>query len=149
MSANHRSALRVHTGELIWRTQKTVAASASITYVHWTTIGMRPFASAFAPHSNALTTSIGIVSSADADALLLTAVMRLFTQSTTLRLALAFVLRTQMPVALMDIILIMFPADASVLQKNVQPTNTGIPEFVVASQNIAAAQLVNILTSSH
>jgi hypothetical protein len=110
---------------------------------------MRTFASAFAAHRNALTTSIGIVSSADADALLLTAVMRMFTQFTTLRLALAFVLRTQMPLAMMDIISIMFPADASVLQKNVQPTNTGIPEFVVASQNIAAAQLVNISTSSH
>ena len=34
VSANHRSVLRVHTGESIWRTQKTVAASASITYVH-------------------------------------------------------------------------------------------------------------------
>ena len=149
VSANHRSVLRVHTGESIWRAQKTVAASASITYVHWTTIGMRHFAIAFAPHKNALKTFTGTVSSADADALLLTAVMRMFIQSTTLKLALAFVLRTHLPLAMMTIISTMSLANAFVRQKNARTTNTGTPEFVVASQNTAVAQLVNISTLIH
>ena len=107
---------------------------------------MRHFAIAFAPHRNALKTFTGTVSSADADALLLTAVMRMFFQSTTLKLALAFVLRTHLPLAMMTIISTMSLANAFVRQKNARTTNTGTPEFVVASQNTAVAQLVSTST---
>jgi hypothetical protein len=89
------------------------------------------------------------VSSADAHVLLLTAAMKLFTQSTTLKLALASVLKTHKILAVMATILIMFHVNASVHPMNVLSMNTGTQEPVVASQNTAHVQLVIILTSIH
>jgi len=89
------------------------------------------------------------VSSVDAHVLLLTAAIKLFTQFTTLKLALASVLKTRKILAVLATILTMFHVNASVHPMNVLSMNTGTQELVVASQNTALVQLVTISTSIH
>jgi hypothetical protein len=102
---------------------------------------MKHFAIAFAPHKNVQMNISGTLSSVDADALLKTAAARPITQLMTLRLVLAFVLKTQLNLVQMVIISTMFLANASVLPMNVQITITGIQESATASPSIASAQL--------
>jgi hypothetical protein len=149
VSANQKSVLRLLTGGLTWKNQQNVVASANNTYAQQTTIGMRTLAIASAPQENAQKTSIGTVSSANADALLLIVQMRKFTQLTALRLVLAFVLKTHKTSAALANISTMLNANAYVPLKFAPLTIIGTPELVVASQNTAVAQLVNISTLNH
>jgi len=139
--AKLRSALQIPTGDLILKIKITAAASANLTIAQTINIGMKHFAIAFAPHKNVQMNISGTLSSVDADALLKTAAARPITQLMTLRLVLAFVLKTQLNLVQMVIISTMFLANASVLPMNVQITITGIQESATASPSIASAQL--------
>ena len=110
------------------------------------TIGIKSPATALALLKLVKKLSTGIVRSANVDALLLIAAITLFIKRTTLRLALAFVLKTQITLAKKDGISIMLSANVSVRLKIVTLMNTGTPELVVASQNTALAQLVSTST---
>ena len=110
------------------------------------TIGIKSPATALALPKLVKKISTGIVSSANVDALLLTAAIKLNIRRTTRRLALAFVLKTQPTLAKKDGISIMLTANVSVRPKIVPIMNTGTPELVVASQSTAVAQLVSTST---
>lgn len=145
--AKLRSAQQIPTGDLILKMKTTAAASANLTIAQKINIGMKPFAIAFAPHKNAQINISGTLSSVDADVLHKTAAARPTTQLMTLRLVLAFVLKTQLNHVQITNILIMFLANASVLPTNVQKTITGIQESATASPSIASAQLHSISIS--
>lgn len=109
------------------------------------TIGIKTVAAALVLLRHAGKIFTGPVNSVSADALLLHVrpLKMAHTESTTLRLAHAFVFKTQKTLALLIIIMIMFPAYASVLPKIVGLKNIGIPDFAHANQNIVDAKLVS------
>lgn len=109
------------------------------------TIGIKTVAAALVLLKHVVQIFTGPVNSASADALLLHVrpLIMAHTESTTLRLAHAFVLKTHQTIALLNNIMIMIPAHASVLPQIVVLKNIGIPDFVHANQNIADAKLVS------
>lgn len=89
------SAQQIPTGELMLKMKTNAAASANLTIAQAINIGMNPFAIVFAPIKNAQMNISGTLSSVNADALLKTAAaVRPMNQLLTLRLVLAFVLKT-------------------------------------------------------
>jgi hypothetical protein len=118
---------------------------AKNTLVLLATIGTKTPAAALALLKNAEPVSIGTLNSANADALLLIAAVILiqFTESTTLRLALAFVLKTHRTNAKLANISIMLLVNASARLKTVKIIITGTPEFATAFQITADAKLVS------
>ena len=140
------------TSEPTSKTLTIAVASASHTSAKTDTTGMRMFAIASALHPlmiSALKPTTGTVKTADADALLLIAVMQQITQPTTLTFAHANVLKTRRSHAMLTNILTMLPADASVHQTKLAMTAiTGTPESVAAWRNIALAQLATTGTTT-
>jgi hypothetical protein len=92
--ANLISAQQIPTGGLILTMKTTAAASANLNIAQRIIIGMRTFVIAFALLRNVRSNISGMLSSVDADVLLLTVAANKFTQFTTLILVLAFALKT-------------------------------------------------------
>lgn len=140
-SAKLISAQQIPTGDLILMMKTTAAASANLAIAQTITIGTRPFVIAFALLRYAQINTSGMLSSVNADVLLLTAAANKFTQFTTLILVLAFALKTKRILVKLVNILTMFLANASAHQVYVKQIIIGIQESATASPSIANAQL--------
>lgn len=114
--ANLRFALQVCTGELTLMMTRNVAASASLTHARTATIGTKTLVDALVHPWIAQLTSTGIPISADANAILWTALVKPTSQFMTLTLAYANVLKTQQITAVQPNISTMSHAHASVPQ---------------------------------